>query len=156
MRQIPYVLPDAEGWLEKFNFSIPIKVRYFETDMLGHVNNVSYFIYFEQGRVEYFEHLQLAEDLFNEEKVSVVADLQCHYLSQIFIKEPLKLWVRIAKLGRSSFDVEYALVEAATGQLKAAARGAMVYIDKNAGTSIPIPDAAREKIISIEGANLSL
>jgi acyl-CoA thioester hydrolase len=156
MKQIPYVMPDAKGWLEKFNFSVPIKVRYCETDMLGHVNNISYFIYFEQGRVEYLDYLQLAEDLFNEERVSVVADLQCHYLSQIVIKEPLKLWVRIAKLGRSSFDVEYALVEAATGELKATARGAMVHINKNSGTSSPIPDAVREKIISIEGANLAL
>ncbi|KIL37274.1 thioesterase [Cohnella kolymensis] len=155
MRQIPYIVPDAQGWLEKFNFSVPIKVRYFETDMLGHVNNVSYFIYFEQGRVDYLDHLQLAEDLFNEENVCVVADMHCHYLSQIFIKEPLKLGVRIAKLGRSSFDLEYSLVEAASGQLKAAARGTMVYISKKTGASIPIPDAVREQIISAEGANLA-
>jgi acyl-CoA thioester hydrolase len=57
MRPISYVQPDPQVWMEKFHFSIPIKVRYCETDMTGHVNNVSYFIYFEQGRVEYLEHL---------------------------------------------------------------------------------------------------
>lgn len=154
MKPIHFVQPDPQGWLGKFHFSIPIKVRYFETDMLGHVNNVSYFIYFEQGRVEYLEHLGLSEDLFNEEKVCVVADLQCHFLAQIFIKEPLKLCVRVAKLGRSSFDLEYALVEAATGQPKAVGRGAMVHIDKSTGKSWPIPDAVRDKIFSFEGSSV--
>lgn len=154
MKQIAYVQPDLQGWLEKFHFSIPIKVRYSETDMTGHLNNVSYFIYFEQGRVEYLENLQMNNYLFNEESVCVVGDLECHYLAQILLKEPLKLHVRMAKLGRSSFDVEYALVEAATGQLKAVGRGAMVHIDKKSGKSIAVPDIVREKVSSFEGTSL--
>jgi acyl-CoA thioester hydrolase len=34
-------------------------VRFCETDALGHVNNVSYFIYFEQGRVDLFREIGL-------------------------------------------------------------------------------------------------
>ncbi|EFU42255.1 thioesterase superfamily protein [Paenibacillus vortex V453] len=41
------------------------------------MNNVSYFMYFEQGRIEYFENLGLTEDLFSDKTVSVVADLEC-------------------------------------------------------------------------------
>jgi acyl-CoA thioester hydrolase len=156
MRPIPFVQPDPQGWLYKFHFSIPIKVRYFETDMLGHVNNASYFIYFEQGRVEYREALGVADELSNEEKVSVAADLECKYLAQIYIKEPLRLHVRVAKLGRSSYDIEYALVESDTGQLKAAGRGAMVYIDKKTGRSIPLPETARKKIIDFEGVHVEV
>jgi acyl-CoA thioester hydrolase len=153
LRSIAYVQPDAEGWLAKFRFAIPIKPRYFETDLLGHVNNVSYFIYFEQGRVEYLEHLGLAERLFNEEQVSVVADLECQYLAQIYLKDPLRLHVRIAKIGRSSYDIEYALTHADTGQLKAAGRGAMVYIDKQTGRSLPLPDDIRQQISDYEGTS---
>ncbi|CAM3022684.1 thioesterase family protein [Paenibacillus sediminis] len=156
MRQISYVQPDPQGWLQKFQFSIPIKVRYSETDLLGHLNNVSYFIYFEQGRVDYLEHLELSDSLFNQETISVVADLECQYLGQIFIKDPLKLHVRIAKLGRSSFDLEYAVVQALTGELKAVGRGAMVYIDTKSGKSLPLPDDARAKIIAFEGANVTV
>ncbi|TJY42280.1 acyl-CoA thioesterase [Cohnella pontilimi] len=154
MRPISYVQPDPQGWLDKFHFSIPIKVRYVETDMSGHVNNVSYFIYFEQGRVEYMENLGVAGVLFNEENVVVVADLECQYLQQIYLKDSLHLRVRVAKLGRSSYDLEYAIVDQSTGQPKAVGRGAMVYIDKKSGKSAPLPDVVREKITAFEGDSL--
>jgi acyl-CoA thioester hydrolase len=151
MRPIPYIQPDPQGWMEKFHFSIPLKVRYCETDMLGHVNNVSYFIYFEQGRGDYLDHLGLSNTLFNQDTVTVVADLECQYLAQIFMKEPLQLHVRTAKMGRSSLDLEYAIVEADTGVLKATGRGAMVHIDTKTGKSVPLPDSARSQIMSFEG-----
>ncbi|TVY08607.1 acyl-CoA thioesterase [Paenibacillus cremeus] len=154
MRAIPYIQPDAQGWLAKFHFSIPIKVRYCETDMAGHLNNVSYFIYYEQGRVDYLEQLGLSDVLFNARTVSVTADLECQFLAQVLKKEPLMLYVRVAKLGRSSFDLEYALTESSTGQLKAVGRGAMVYIDKASEKSIPLPDVVREAIAKYEGASL--
>jgi len=150
LRPIPYVQPDAASWLAKFRFAIPIKPRYFETDMFGHVNNISYFIYFEQGRSDYFENLGLTEELFNEGNAIVVADLECQYLAQVFKKDRLRLRVRAAKLGRSSIQLEYALVGEVTDQLKATGRGTMVYIDKRQGGSAPLPDAIKQAIRAFE------
>ncbi|MGF7031341.1 acyl-CoA thioester hydrolase [Paenibacillus mucilaginosus] len=153
MSRASFIGPDPQQWLEKFHFHTPIKVRYCETDLLGHVNNVSYFMYFEQGRIEYFEHLGLTEELFTDEKVSVVADLECKYLAEVFLKDPLKLYVRVAKLGRSSMDIEYALVVGE--RIKAAGRGAIVLVDKTVGRSTPISGHAREIIRSFEGDGLA-
>ncbi|QAY66942.1 acyl-CoA thioesterase [Paenibacillus protaetiae] len=152
MKKISFIQPDMEGWLQKFHFDVPIKVRYCETDMLGHVNNVSYFMYFEQGRIDYFENLDLTDALFGKERVSVVADLECQYLAQVYLKDPLRLHVRAARLGRSSIDIHYAL--AANGELKAAGRGTIVLIDTGTGKSTPIPDTARERIAAFEGGSL--
>lgn len=152
MKKISFIQPDAAGWLQKFQFSIPIKVRYCETDMLGHVNNVSYFMYFEQGRVDYFDHLGLTAALFGDRFVAVTADLECQYLEQVYLKDPLQLYVRTARIGRSSVDIQYALV--ANGRLKAAGRGALVLIDKESGKSAPLPDFAREMIRNYEGDRL--
>ncbi|EHB62306.1 MULTISPECIES: thioesterase family protein [Paenibacillus] len=149
MKKPTFVQPDPQTWIDSFHFEIPIKIRYCETDMLGHVNNVSYFMYFEQGRIEYFEHLGLTEDLFSEKHVSVVADLECQYLAQLYLKDPLKLRVKVAEIGRSSMDVHYAVV--VRGELKAAGRGTIVLIDTATGKSTPIPDAAKERILAFEG-----
>lgn len=149
MKKTTFIQPDPQNWLDTFHFEIPIKIRYCETDMLGHVNNVSYFMYFEQGRIEYFEHLGLTEDLFSDQTVSVVADLECQYLAQLYLKDPLKLQVRVAEIGRSSMDVQYAIV--VEGVLKAAGRGTIVLIDTATGKSTPIPDSARETIAAFEG-----
>jgi acyl-CoA thioester hydrolase len=150
MRPIPYVQPDMQSWLAKFRFSIPIKVRYSETDMTGHVNNVSYFIYFEQARFDYIDYLGISDRLFNEETVMVVADLECTYLAQIFIREPLRLYVRSAKIGRSSLDMEYAFVQEETGELKAVGRGAVVYMSPKDGKSVPLPEDLKDKIQAFE------
>jgi acyl-CoA thioester hydrolase len=149
MKKTTFIQPDPQTWLDTFHFEIPIKIRYCETDMLGHVNNVSYFMYFEQGRIEYFENLGLTEDLFSDKTVSVVADLECQYLAQLYLKDPLKLHVRVSEIGRSSMDVQYAIV--VEGALKAAGRGTIVLIDTATGKSTPIPDSAREKIAAFEG-----
>jgi acyl-CoA thioester hydrolase len=155
MKRASIIQPNTGEWLGKFHFSIPLKVRYSETDMLGHLNNVSYFIYFEQGRVDYFDHLSLSEYLFSEEAITVVADLECQYLAQVYLKEPLRLHIRTAGLGRSSLDLEYALVEETTGQLKAVGRGAIVRIDTKSGKSNRLPEAARDIIRSFEGTSLA-
>jgi acyl-CoA thioester hydrolase len=154
MKRASIIQPNAKEWLEKFHFSIPLKVRYSETDMLGHLNNVSYFIYFEQGRLDYLEHLSLTDYLFNEEAITVVADLECQYLAQVYLKEPLRLHIRTASLGRSSLNLEYALIEETTGQLKAVGRGAIVRIDTKSGKSSRLPEAARDIIRSFEGTSL--
>lgn len=151
MRLKSFVQPDPEGWLKLFRFSIPIKPRYFETDMFGHVNNVSYFIYFEQGRVEYFESLGIADQLFNDQFACVVADLECQYLAQVYKKDKLRLHVRVARIGQSSFDLEYALTDEAAGALKAVGRGAMVHIGKSVGRSAPLPDTVKAVIRMFEG-----
>ncbi|MCM3749207.1 acyl-CoA thioesterase [Paenibacillus pasadenensis] len=144
--------PDRQAWLDSFKFSIPLRIRYCETDMLGHVNNVSYFMYFEQGRIEYFENLELSDDLFGSRMVSVVADLECQYLAQIYLKDRLQLHVKSARIGRSSIDIHYALT--VEGELKAAGRGAIVLIDKESGRSAPLPETAREALRKFEGPGL--
>ncbi len=155
MKHVPFVQTDAEEWLKRFRFSVPIKPRYSETDMSGHVNNISYFIYFEQGRIDYLEHLGLAETLFDQDSMAVVADLECKFLMQTYIHDRLRLYVRTAKVGRSSLDIEYALVEEASGALKAAARGAMVHIDRQSGKSRPLPEIVQEKIRGLEGVRMN-
>lgn len=149
MKKTSFVQPDPQSWLSTFHFSFPIKIRYCETDMLGHVNNVSYFMYFEQGRIEYFENLGLTEELFSKKAVSVVADLECQFLAQMYLKDPLMLHVKVAEIGRSSMDVQYAIV--VNEQLKAAGRGTIVLIDTATGKSTPIPDEARKIISTFEG-----
>ncbi|WMT38852.1 thioesterase family protein [Paenibacillus sp. D2_2] len=153
MKKESFIQPDLKSWLHKFHFSIPIKVRYCETDMLGHVNNVSYFMYFEQGRIEYFENLGLFAELFGEERVAVVADLECQYIAQMYRSDKVEMHVRVASLGRSSLDVEYAVVVEDT--LKAAGRGAVVLIDTNNGKSTPIPEEVKQVITAFEGESLA-
>ena len=62
MKQIPYIA-DFNQWKEEFSFYIPVNVRFSETDMFGHVNNVSPFIYFEEARTTFMQKYKVFGDL---------------------------------------------------------------------------------------------
>jgi acyl-CoA thioester hydrolase len=110
LAQISYI-EDFEVWKQEFSFYIPIRVRFSETDMFGHVNNISPFIYFEEGRIAFFDEIGLYKDMTEKTQVvPVVGDLQCNYLKQIFFGDSLKLYVKIKDLGTTSFDVHYMIV----------------------------------------------
>jgi acyl-CoA thioester hydrolase len=152
MTRAAYIQPSLEEWLAKFRFTIPIHIRYSETDMSGHLNNVSHIIYFEQGRVEYFDKLEFGTKVLHPdaELMVVTADIACHYHSEAFFRETLKLGVRVARMGNSSMDIEYCLVAEKENRLVATGRGTIVLIDKKTRKSAPIPAEVRKRIDMFE------
>jgi len=149
-----FITPDVESWRKKFRFKIPIFVRYCETDQSGHLNNVSHIIYFEQGRVEYLNHLGIGKAIFQEpsDLMFVTVDIECQYLGQAYFGDDLELGVRIGKLGNRSMDMEYYLSAKRNGEevLVASGRGACVFISKETGKSVPIPEHYRKIINNFE------
>ena len=147
-----FIRQDIEAWFQKFHFSSSIKVRFGETDAFGHVNNVSFFTYFEQARLEYFDHLNLLETLLepSHESLIVTANLECHYLSQLFYGQTIEVFVRTSKIGNSSFDLEYAVKEVRSGTMVAVGRGTIVYIDIQTNKSKLLPQLSKEILASFE------
>jgi acyl-CoA thioester hydrolase len=144
---------DLSLHLARFKFHTPIRIRFCETDANRHVNQISYFIYVEQARMDYFAHLGLTElvhDPFST-KTLIAADLACEYRAPVFFGQSLHAHARVARMGRSSLAMEYALVEPIGPRLVAAARGGLVYFDHEGGKSTPLTPPIREVIGRFEG-----
>ncbi|UMZ75482.1 acyl-CoA thioesterase [Natranaerofaba carboxydovora] len=145
------IQPDKETWLKKFRFSTDTRVRFCETDAFGHLNNVSYFIYFEQARLDYFRELALTEKLLNDNQLYIVtADLYCQFLGEVYFDEELEVKLRTTKLGNTSFDLEYGLIRKEKGIVAATGRGAIVLVDKHSHKSTPLPDDLKNIIKEYE------
>jgi acyl-CoA thioester hydrolase len=84
----------------------------------------------------------------------VVADIACHYHSEAFFRETLRLGVRVARLGNSSLELEYCLIAEEKNRLVATGRGTIVLLDKKTRRSVPIPEKARESIALFEQMEL--
>lgn len=144
---------DAAESLARFRFGTRIKVRFSETDANRHVNQASFFIYMEQARMDYFDRLGLTlvvHDPFNRCTL-IAADLACQYKAPLFYGQAIDTKARVARMGRSSLEMEYALVEESSGKLAATGRGTLVYFDHQAGTSAPLPAEVRQAIAAFEG-----
>src|SRR5699024_12819649 len=70
-------IEDMKEWRSEFQFYIPVKIRFSETDMFGHMNNVSPFIYFEEARIDFMKHVGIFNLSTDPASVPIVADLQC-------------------------------------------------------------------------------
>lgn len=153
-----YIKPDIETWLKSFRFKTTFRTRFSETDAFGHINNVSYFTYFEQARIDYFEHLQLFNHLNNikelqgeaNDNLIVTASLECNYLAQLFYGQDIDIYVRTSRLGNSSLDLEYAIVERENKKLVAVGTGAIVNINGKTNKSEPLPSFIKDKINEYE------
>jgi acyl-CoA thioester hydrolase len=145
---------DLHQWLKSFRFRTEIQVRFSDTDMQGHINNVSYFSYFELGRLAYFQQLGLSDKLFSpsggQSGAIVTASLECQYLRPIYFGQEVTLRVRVSRIGRSSLDFEYALECPRESIVAAAGRGAVVYINPATGKSQPLPEDVRKCILEFE------
>ncbi|PEA56736.1 hypothetical protein CON64_00400 [Bacillus pseudomycoides] len=137
MKKIHYI-ENFEEWASAFSFYIPIKVRFCETDMFGHMNNGVAFTYFEEARIEFFKELGFMQEWVHEssETMIVVADLQCNFLKQVFFDKNLKVYVKAGNIGNSSLDLHY-MVKNEAEEICLVGRGAMVQASKKTGKGVP-------------------
>lgn len=148
MKHISYI-DDFDTWKREFSFYITVSVRFSETDMFGHMNNISPFIYFEQARIEYFK--QAGFTLWDREdehtEVPIVADLQCDFHQQVFFDDQINIYVKVNHIGTSSLDIHY-MCKNQHDEICLTGRGALVYIEARTGKPVAIPEHIKDLLLS--------
>jgi acyl-CoA thioester hydrolase len=133
MKKLAYI-EDLNHWMNEFSFSHPLKVRFSETDMFGHMNNTVPFVYFEEARIEFFKSLGFMQEWTcpSSTTIPVVADLQCDFLQQVYFGEELKICVKANDVGTSSVELHY-LGRRGNGEPCFVGRGRIVQLNKRSG-----------------------
>jgi acyl-CoA thioester hydrolase len=132
-----------------FRFSHPIEVRYADLDPQRHVNNAAIFVYFEQARVKYLEHLGLWGGGDFDDLGIIVAEAGASYKAPIAYTDRVFVEAGVTRLGTKSLDLEYRL-RTDDGRLLATGRTVLVAYDYHRARSIPIPDEWRRVITAFE------
>ena len=89
--------------LGEYSFKLPIKARFRDSDMLGHINNAVYLTYFESGRVEYWTVLTGNSSL--EDLPFILARTEIDFLAEARAGEAFTLGVRAGRFGKNSWHV---------------------------------------------------
>lgn len=120
----------------------PINTRWMDNDIYGHVNNVTYYSYFDTAVNRYLiEHGGL--DIHDAPIVGYVVSSNCNYLSGIAYPDEIEAGLRVVKLGNSS--VTYGVGIFQKGEDKVCAYGEFVhvFVQRAENKSVPIPGAIR-------------
>ena len=133
---------------ENYKVFYPITTRWSDNDIYGHVNNVTYYSYFDTAANQYLIE-EGGMDISDGRVVGYVVNSGCEYHAPITYPESVVAGVRVDRLGNSS--VQYGIAIFKEGEEQAAAHGHFVhvFVERAANQSVPIPEllrAALEKI----------
>ncbi len=128
----------------------PITTRWMDNDIYGHVNNVTYYSYFDSAANRYLIE-EGGLDIADSRIVGYVVNSGCQYHAPITYPEAIEAGLRVDRLGNSS--VQYGIAIFRTGEESAAAHGHFVhvFVDRQANRSVPIPAGLREALERLTG-----
>ena len=128
-----------------FGLFTPVTIRFSDTDMLGHVNNVAVAAYFEAGRCELFYKLMAEGGLTERGQAAridfVLARAAIDFRKEFFYPGTVEVGSRFTRLGNRSITTGYGLFIGDT--CHATAECVNVFFDLDTRTSVPPPPPVR-------------
>ena len=120
----------------------PITTRWSDNDIYGHVNNVTYYSYFDTAANRYLIE-EGGLDISDGRIVGYVVNSGCEYHTPITYPETIEAGLKVDRLGNSS--VQYGIAIFREGEHEAAAHGHFVhvFVAREANQSVPIPQNLR-------------
>ena len=129
-------------------------VAWGEMDSYQHVNNVVYFRYFENARLEYFRRL----DWFAFEEQTGVGPIlhstRARFRRPLTYPDTIFIGARIASLGADRFTMEHRIVSKASGEVVTEGEGVVVTFHYGRAEKMAIPEELLRRIRELEGKGL--
>ena len=134
-------------------FFLPVRVRFADTDLQGHVFFGNYFTYMDEAFMAYIDELGFAWETLGEMGLGIYyVDSGCQFKNPSFFGDRLKVHAKIAGLGNSSLTAEMSVVRDATQEVVATGYIKGVLVDTRTEKSTRIPDAFRTAIANYQSS----
>lgn len=123
----------------------PIITRWMDNDIYGHVNNVTYYSYFDSVINRYLIE-EGGLDIHNAQVVGFMVSSSCQFKKPVAYPDALEAGVRVARIGTRSVTYEVGIF--AGSDTQAAAHGELVhvFVDRATQSSTSIPPGIREAL----------
>jgi acyl-CoA thioester hydrolase len=134
-----------------FRYSAFTRVWFSDTDAQGIVYYGRYLPYFDHARVESHRHLG-GLDTGDAEFVMRASHVEYHAPARF--DDLIEVFVRVARIGRTSMTYECAAYRQPDDTLMVTATQTVVLVDSVSRRPVPIPDELRELVRAFEGDGL--
>ena len=139
-----------------FKFSARTRVGFSDTDAQGIVYYGRYLPYIDLARVEYHRKLGLLGVEIGEPGVEFVTRAcTIRYEAPAVFDDELEVFIRVARIGRTSASYEAAVYRARDDVLMVTATLTLVLVDLDERKPCEIPTSFRDAIAAFEGDDLS-
>jgi acyl-CoA thioester hydrolase len=142
----------ADELLAGFPVVVEQAVVWGEMDSYRHVNNVVYFRYFENARLEYFRRLGWCEFEAETGIGPILAATQARFRRPLTYPDIILIGARAANVGVDRFTLEHRLISRSQTALAADGEGTVVIYDYRRGKKVHMPEELRRRISELEAA----
>ena len=134
---------------DRYSHFLSIQTRWSDNDIYGHVNNVTYYSYFDTV-VNCFLIDQGGLDIETDSVIGVAVETMCKFNKPLAYPEVLEAGLRVGKLGNSSVRYEIGIFQEGAAEAAAMGHFVHVFVDRATGKPAPIPDAIRSALERIK------
>ncbi len=136
----PSVTPET---LRDYPIRIEQPVVWGEIDHNGHVNNIWYFRYIENARVELYRRLGKYDDTLAHDTTLVVASTSCRFRKALVLGDIVVTGVKVDAIENDRFDTSYRIVRRADSVLVAEAEAKIVCVNSERQCKTALPGEVR-------------
>lgn len=125
-----------------------IPTRWMDNDAYGHVNNVTYYSYFDTAVNEHLIRVG-GLDMRNAPAIGIVVETSCRFHQSLSFPEVIDAGLRVVKLGNTSVKYEIGLFRQGDDAAAATGHFVHVWVDRLTQRPTPLPAAIRAALAGL-------
>lgn len=125
-----------------YRYFLPITTRWMDNDVYGHINNVTYYSYFDTVA----NHFLITEgglDIHHSPVIALVVESHCSYRAPVAYPDRLRAGLRVDKLGNRSVTYGVAIFTDTDTEAVAHGQFVHVFVDRETRRAVAIPAQVR-------------
>lgn len=129
-----------------FSITVDIPVAWGDMDAYGHVNNTTFFRWFETARIAFLSAIEFTAGGESGGVGPILASTRCRFRRPVVFPDTVTVGVRTTSVEEDRFVHAYRVVSHAAGEVVAEGEGVVVSYDYHARRKAPIPTVVRTAI----------
>ena len=143
--------PPKSETRDDYRYFLSLQSRWMDNDLYGHVNNVTYYSYFDTV-VNYFLIEKGGLDIHKADKIGVVVESHCNFSRSVAYPDLIDCGLRVGHLGNTSVRYEVGIFRNGEADASAAGHFVHVFVDRQSNQPVPIPKPIRDALAAINVA----
>ena len=131
--------------LDAYSFFLPVRVRFADTDLQGHVFFARYLTYCDEAFMAYLEAIGFSWKTLGDSGLELYyVEANCQFKGRAFFADILNVHVRISEMSRSAMTAEMLITQSESNEIVALGRITAVMVSSETGKSTPVPSDLKE------------
>lgn len=136
--------------LKDFKIKVQMPVEWGDVDVYGHINNITYFRYFQEARVEYYKKVGIKIDVGGNEAGAVLKSISCKFIVPLDYPDIVTIGAKVTSIVDAEITMEHFVLSEKKG-LVAIGESVLVIYDFKLQKKLDVPKNVLTEIEKIEG-----